>query len=309
MLQYNDLKALSLPSCELSIGSFDGIHLGHQEIIRQMREGAADRQAPVVVLTFFPHPSVVLRGRRPAFYITSPEEKAQILGEFGVDVVITQTFDKALSRVSAADFLDQLTESLHFRGLWVGEDFAVGHGREGNVRYLESASQARGFNLHIVPPVQYDGEIVSSTRVREALRAGDVSRVANYLGRPFLIPGTVTRGVGRGRQLGIPTANLEIWDERAYPGPGVYACFAAVGGVQWKAVTNIGVRPTFDDQLDEPVVEAHLLDFDSDLYHNEIVLSFIERLRDERKFSGPKELLIQIKRDIVRARTILSSRT
>jgi riboflavin kinase/FMN adenylyltransferase len=309
MQQYNDLKALSLPSCELSIGSFDGIHLGHQEIIRQMRKGAAERQDPVVVLTFYPHPSVVLRGRRPAFYITSPEEKAQLLGEFGVDVVITQPFDKSFSRISAADFLDQLTENLHFRGLWVGEDFALGHGREGNVRYLESASLARNFDLHVVPPVQVDGEIVSSTRVREALRAGDVSRVANYLGRPFLIPGTVIRGVGRGRQLGIPTANLEIWDERAYPGPGVYACIAVVGGKAWEAVTNIGVRPTFDDQLDEPVVEAHLLDFESDLYHKEVVLSFVERLRDERKFSGPEELLVQIKRDIARARTILSAKT
>jgi riboflavin kinase/FMN adenylyltransferase len=306
MQQFKDIRDLTLSTSELTIGSFDGIHLGHQEIIRQLRHGSSDGKSPIVVLTFFPHPSVVLRGRRPAFYITSPEEKARLLGKLGVDIVITQPFDKTLSSIKATDFLDLIEKQLNFRGLWVGEDFALGHRREGNIHYLEAASAKRDFQLHIVPPVQYDGEIVSSTRVRESLRAGDVSRVSNYLGRPFVIPGKVTKGIGRGKQLGIPTANLEIWDERAYPGPGVYACKATVGGEEWLALTNIGVQLTFDNHLDEPVVEVHFLDFSEDIYGEEITLSFIERLRDERKFSDPEELLLQIERDIDRAKSILS---
>jgi len=305
MRHLKSIDDLQLESCELTIGSFDGIHVGHQTIIRQMDEVAANVHAPIVVLTFHPHPSVVLRGRRPGFYITTPDEKATQLAKLGVDFVITQRFDLDLSKIKAGEFLDWISKQLNFRGLWAGENFALGHQREGNRIYLEEASRTRGFELHIVDPILDGGEIVSSTRVREALRSGDVSRVARYLGRYFVIPGKVVKGVGRGKELGIPTANLEIWDERAFPRVGVYACRAKVQGKDFSAVTNIGVRPTFEDDLNEPIIEAHILDFEGDIYGEEITLSFVERLRDEKRFSGVDELLLEIERDILRAKRIL----
>ena len=162
--------------------------------------------------------------------------------------------------------------------------------------------------MHIFPPVSLGGEVVSSTRVREALRSGDVARAGSYLGRPFVVPGEVVPGAGRGKRLGIPTANLAVWEERAVPGPGVYACLAEIGTARWQAVTNVGVRPTFEEGSTASVVEAHLLDFSGDLYGREVRLAFVERLRDERKFPGPEALLEQIQRDVRRAREALDRR-
>jgi riboflavin kinase/FMN adenylyltransferase len=210
--------------------------------------------------------------------------------------------------VTASSFLDMLQERLGLASLWVGEDFALGHRREGNRLFLERASQERGFSLHVVSPVKVAGEVVSSTRVREALRAGDVGAASTYLGRPFTIPGTVIRGAGRGRTLGIPTANLRVWEERAFPAAGVYACMADFAGGRWKAVTNVGFRPTFDEGNLLPIVEAHVLDFQGELYEQEMKLSFIQRLRDERRFPGPEALVAQIREDAIMARQVLDHR-
>jgi hypothetical protein len=165
-----------------------------------------------------------------------------------------------------------------------------------------------GFQVHIVPPVVVGGEVVRSTRVREALRSGDVARAARHLGRPFAVPGKVVRGSGRGKALGVPTANLSVWEQRATPAAGVYACVAEVGDRRWNAVTNIGVRPTFGDGQQAPMVEAHLLDFDGDLYGRDLRLLFVDRLRDERRFADPDALVAQVTRDIQRAREILDAR-
>jgi len=306
MTRADRLDSLQLPASVLTIGSFDGVHRGHQALIGEMVADARRLGVPAVVLTFFPHPSVVLRGRRPTFYIMTPDEKAAALADLGVDIVITQPFDLALSRISATDFLALLRRHLGFRSLWIGEDFALGHRREGNRLFLEGAARRDGFELHAVPPFRMGGEAVSSTRVREALRSGDVARAASYLGRPFALPGKVVRGAGRGRRLGFPTANLDFWDERAYPGVGVYACWVLAGGERLAAVTNIGLRPTFESDTQRPIIEAHLLDATLDLYDQEITLVFIERLRDERRFDGPEALREQIARDIGRARAMLA---
>jgi riboflavin kinase/FMN adenylyltransferase len=246
-----------------------------------------------------------LRGRTPSFYISTPDEKAELLGKLGVDLVVTQRFDLELSRVKAGAFLARLRHHLAFSTLWIGDDFAVGYQREGNRLFLAQAARESGFTLQVVPPLNVGGEVVSSTRVREALRSGDVSRAASYLGRPFALPGTVVRGSARGAKLGIPTANLSIWEERATPGVGVYACRVDVGGARYDGVTNIGVRPTFERSEPSPVVETHILDFEGDLYGREITLEFIARLRNERRFPGPEALLTQIESDIRRAREIL----
>jgi riboflavin kinase/FMN adenylyltransferase len=305
MQHVHDLAEVQLDGSALTIGSFDGVHRGHQDLLGRMLSAARGRGLPSVVLTFYPHPSVVLRGRKPAFYITSPEERASLLEDLGIDLVITQTFDLELSRVEAPEFLDRLTAQLGFQDLWAGEDFALGHERRGNRHYLTQVSVEREFRFHLVLPFLQEGEVVSSTRVREALRSGDVARAAGYLGRPFELPGRVTHGAGRGKQLGIPTANLEVWEERAVPGVGIYACLAELEGERKPAVVSIGFRPTFEEALTTPVVEAHLLDFDGDLYDRDLKLVFIERLRDERRFSGPETLVDQIERDILRARELL----
>lgn len=308
MPHWHDLSEVRLESCVLTIGAFDGVHIGHQALVQAVVNQARELSIPAVVQTFHPHPSIILRGRRPGFYLTLPEERAAILLGMGVDDVITHPFDEALSRVSADDFLDRLQATLHPRSLWVGEDFALGYRRQGNVAFLRQAGERRGFRLHVHPPVTVEGEVVSSTRVREALRAGDVVRAARYLGRSFVMAGTVVPGAARGKQLRMPTANLRFDEERACPGSGVYACFARVQGRTWKAVTNIGVRPTFEENDRPPVVEAHLLDFEADLYGEELKLAFIERLRDERRFASGEALREQIQRDILRARSLLDGR-
>ena len=307
MTVYHDLSEVSLPASVLTIGSFDGLHLGHQALIRSLVEEGRAERLPSAVVTFYPHPSVVLRARRPAFYITLPEEKTARLSALGVDHVVTQRFDEALSRVSAGEFLDRLEARLHFQQLWIGEDFALGHEREGNRLFLRREAERRGFSLQEVPPAKVGGEVVSSTRVREALRAGDVARVATYLGRPFVLRGPVVRGAARGKALGIPTANIALHPEQAYPAQGVYACWAELPEGRRQAVTNVGMRPTFDEELPSPVVEAHIFDWDGDLYDQPIGLAFVARLREEQRFPGKAALVEQIHRDIQQTRDLLGS--
>ena len=306
MQHLRDFLSVQLEQSDLTIGSFDGVHRGHQMLIKALVENSRRENRPVVVLTFYPHPSVFLRGRTPALYINTPEEKAELLGELGVDYVITQQFDRSLAEIPAGTFLDRLKARLGLKSLWIGEDFALGYKREGNRHFLEAAGLERGFSLHVVPQVILGGEVVSSTRVRESLRSGDVARTAEYLGRSFVVAGKVISGSGRGQALGIPTANLEIWEERAYPRSGVYACWAEIEGQRHMAVTNIGVRPTFEEKQEQAIVEAHLLDFNADLYGKELRLEFIGRLRDERRFSNTELLLSRIARDIQRALVYLN---
>jgi riboflavin kinase/FMN adenylyltransferase len=300
---------LDRSSC-LTIGAFDGVHRGHQALIGEMvaHAGAAGKAAAVV--TFFPHPSVVLRGRRPSFYLTTPEEKAEALRALAVDALVTHPFSHEVAAIRAADFVDRLLAHARLSELWCGEDFALGHNREGTVEFLRAEGQRKGFDVVVVPPTLIDGEVISSTRIRQTLRDGAVEQAARYLGRPFHLSGQVVEGAKRGRQLGIPTANLAVWDEHAVPAVGVYACRAGAGGHgldgRAQAVVNIGFRPTFEGGEARPVVEAHLLDFAGDLYGQTMRLEFIARLRPEQKFPGVEALLAQIRQDIVQARQILA---
>ncbi len=290
----------------LTMGSFDGVHLGHQTLIRELVAKARAKNFRAAVITFFPHPSVVLRGRKPSFYINTPEEKAALFDGLGVDVTVTHPFDRAVAEITATEFAESLLAAFDFKELWCGADFAFGHNREGSAQWLTEYGAKRGFTVHVVEPISINGRIVSSSRVRAALAEGDVEQAAACLGRPFQLPGTVVEGSRRGRAIGIPTANLEIWDQRACPARGVYACRAWVDDQPVDAVTNIGVRPTFETEA-KPTIEAHLLDFDADLYGKTIALDFVARLRPEMKFNGVGELVAQIHRDIDKAREILKS--
>jgi riboflavin kinase/FMN adenylyltransferase len=286
----------------LTIGSFDGLHLGHQQLIRALTASAHAQNYNAAVVTFFPHPSLVLRGNKPNFYLTLPDEKAALIDSLGVDVLVTHPFTSEVSQLTAQQFIDQLQAALDFKEIWSGCDFAFGHNREGTIEWL----RARGYTVKLIDPILGSGDVISSSRIRRALADGDLALVNACLGRPFQLAGTVIQGNQRGRTIGIPTANLQLDPDKAHPARGVYACRAWVAGRAVEAVTNIGIRPTFggDSQIS---IEAHLLDFEADLYGQTLKLDFLTRLRPEQKFNGIQELIAQIHTDIATARTIFEN--
>ncbi len=306
MQQFSSLQEARAQKAWLTIGAFDGLHLGHQKILKDLTAAAHAQHAPAVVLAFYPHPVEVLRGPRNSFYLTSPEEKAEQINSFNVDLLITHPFDQTTVNTSARDFVALLKKRLEIQQLWVGHDFALGHNREGDFAALQKFGLEMDFTVHLVEPVELDGEVVSSSLIRTLLAEGDVTQAARMLGRPYSLSGEVVGGAKRGRSIGIPTANIKIWEKRAVPASGVYVTWASLGGKRWGAVTNIGVRPTFEDKLVAPVVETHILDYDGgDFYGQTLYLEFISRLRAEQRFAGVDELLAQIHKDIEAARVVL----
>lgn len=306
MRHFLSLEGLQLQNTWLTIGTFDGVHRGHQEIARKLAVGAHSVGCQAVVLTFFPHPALVLGKRKDPFYLTTPDERAALLGGLGADIVITFPFNLQTASTSAHDFMALLKKHLDFNHLIVGYDFALGKNRQGDVPTLQKLGEDLGYTVEAMPPVKIEGEAVSSSRIRSALAAGDMQLAARLLGRPFQVSGKVVPGDGRGRRIGIPTANLSLWAERAIPMAGVYVCQAMINNKTWGAVTNVGFRPTFESQPVPPRVETHLLDFDADLYGQEISLQFLERLRDEQRFPSVEALAAQIQRDIIQARQVLA---
>jgi riboflavin kinase/FMN adenylyltransferase len=310
MTHFHSLDEVQLQGASVvSIGVYDGVHRGHQRLLRELVKQAHDLGQRAVVISFFPHPDVVLRGVVGRYYLTSPEERAQLLEGLGVDVVLTLAFDERLRQMRAADFVDQLVTRLGMRQLWVGADFALGYQREGNVAYLSALGEERGYRVRPVELVTYSeaGEVISSTSIRELLLQGRVALARDWLGRSYSVSGKVVRGDGRGRMIGFPTANLEVWEELVIPLNGVYAGWATVRGQRYAAVTNVGTRPTFDGVSVR--VEPHLLDFDDDIYGETLCVTFEERLRAEQKFSGIDALRAQLKQDVAAARAALSAQS
>jgi riboflavin kinase/FMN adenylyltransferase len=308
MQHYWSLQNLDLRGSWLTIGSFDGIHLGHQALLNELITGAHGEGNLAVVLTFHPHPAVVLNKRKDSSYLSSPEAKVGLLAGLGVDVVITHPFNRHVAQISAHDFIQKLVQNLNMRRLCVGHDFALGRGREGDLPALISLGSELGYTIDVVEPVDLDGQVVSSSRVRQALVEGEVELAHRLLGRPYKLIGEVVHGDSRGRSLGFPTANLEVWAERTLPKPGVYACWAIIEGKEYPAVTNVGFRPTFDNQPLSARVEAYLLDFEGDLYRRTMRLSFIHRLRDEVRFNDVQALIDQMHRDVLVGRQVLEVR-
>ena len=306
MQHYRSLEKVHLQNAWLTIGQFDGVHRGHQEIIRKLIAGAHAVHAPAVVITFFPPPAVVLNKRVKPSYLTTPDERALLLGDLGADIVITHPFDSQVAVTSAQEFMSNLKNKLGLECLMVGHDFALGRHRAGDVVTLTAMGKQLGYSVKAIPPVKIEGEIISSSLIRSALSAGQVERAACLLGRAYRISGEVIPGDGRGSTIGIPTANLSVWSARAIPASGVYVCQALVDGEAQGAVTNIGIRPTFDPKSDLTWVEAHLLDFNENIYGKVIQLDFIARLRDEQRFPDIQMLVDQIHQDIFRARNILN---
>jgi riboflavin kinase / FMN adenylyltransferase len=302
---YHSLDDVSLDECWLTIGVFDGVHRGHQEILTGLAASARQAGLPAAALTFHPHPAAVLGRGTGLRYLTLPEERAALLADLGMDLVITLPFTRELADLTAETFMSRLRDRLGVSRLRVGYDFALGRDRKGDVPALTEIGRRLGYTVETVPAVTNGEQVVSSSLVRSRLAAGEVESAAAALGRPYALSGPVVRGDGRGRKIDIPTANLAVPPEKVVPANGVYACRAWLGGESHPAVTNVGVRPTFTPEQVTPAVEAHILDFDAEIYSRELRLEFVARLRDEMKFPGVQALVEQIRADISRARDLL----
>lgn len=302
---YNIADAhLEQPSI-VTIGVFDGVHRGHQHLIQRLVAEARASKRLAVVLTFFPHPDIVLKELKGRYYLTTPEQKADLLISMGVDYVITHPFDDQVRQIKAANFVDHLLDHLKMQSLWVGSDFALGYKREGNVPFLRGQGEHKNFSVQEVDLIMGDGEKISSSAIRDAIMAGDLVQAKSWLGRPYSVTGEVVHGEKRGRQIGFPTANTATWDEQVLPANGIYAGWARLGQERFMAMTNVGVRPHFDGRV--VTVEPHLLDFERDIYGQQLEVSFEKRLRPEAKFSSLQELIDQIGRDVREGRVYLQT--
>ncbi len=303
-------KELSVPGINkdtiLTIGVFDGVHLGHKQLISRVKQEAKNRQVLSGVITFNRHPVEIINPEASFSYLVSLEEKIRLLNAEQVDFVIPLTFDKELSSLGADDFLRLLQDYVHMSGLFIGPDFCLGRNREGNVENIIRFGSLLGFKVTVIPPLLLDGEIVSSTAIRQALIKGDMAKVTKLTGRPYSISGRVTSGTGLGRTLGYPTANLLVEPGFAMPADGVYATYTHVNGYIHKSMTSIGVRPTFGGK--NRTIETLILDYEGDLYNRDISIEIIDRLREEKKFNSAEELKLQIMNDIEKGRELLSSK-
>ena len=307
MNHYRSFDHIHLSNAWATIGVFDGVHRGHQAILSSMVEQAHAAGAPAVVVTFSPHPVAVLRNIDEPMCLTTPSERADELGRLGIDAVITLKFDHALAELTAEGFMEQMSEHLSVRQLWVGSDFALGRGRQGDIPTLRQIGERLGYNLHVINDV-LDGSVrISSSLIRQLLREGKVSEAAEQLGRPYALAGEVIHGQGRGRQLGYPTANIAYSSKKILPRYGVYATWAWIGGTRrLPAVTSVGVRPTFDQPNPQPTVEPHLIDFDEDIYGQSLRVEFLKFLRTEQRFDSVQDLIDQMNTDTKHAREVLS---
>jgi riboflavin kinase/FMN adenylyltransferase len=293
-----------LPYPVVTLGNYDGVHVGHQEIFRRVRARATQHHGTAIVFTFEPHPlKVVAPERCPPIMVTC-SQKIALIEAHGIDLVVCQPFQERFAAQSPADFVAQyLVRGLGVRLVIVGYDYSFGRGREGTIDHLRELGLEYGFDLEVVEPIEVDGEIVSSTRVRQLIPAGRLREANRCLGRPYSIAGQVIHGDHRGRKLGFPTANIRSTDE-LLPKKGVYVIRVRWHDRFFDGVLNLGVNPTFGQR--EVTIEPHLFDFHEDLYGETIEVFFVKRLRDEVKFESPEALVAQIHRDVAEARQVLA---
>jgi riboflavin kinase / FMN adenylyltransferase len=288
----------------VAIGNFDGVHRGHLEIVRRLLERAREVGGPAIVFTFDPHPVRLLRPEQCPPPLTWTERKAELLAAHGVYMVVAYHTDEELLRLTAQEFFDKIVlGALDAQAMVEGPNFYFGHNREGNVELLARLTQAAGLSLDVVPPVEIAGELVSSSRIRTLISAGDVATAGELLSAPYRIRGMVTHGVGRGGKIGFPTANLEGIDT-LLPKPGVYAGRAIVQSILYPAAINLGANPTFGETAQK--VEIHLLDYHDSLYGQPLEVEFLARLRDVTTFASPSALVDQLQQDIQRTRELAS---
>jgi riboflavin kinase / FMN adenylyltransferase len=300
----DELTEIIGASCA-TIGNFDGVHMGHRRLLTRVKDRSQAKNMVGLVLTFDPHPlTVVGSGKSPPF-ITSLARKLELIESYGPELTVVMPFTKKLAAMEPEDFVrEYLLQGLGVKELVIGYDYAFGKGRKGNFELLRALGDKYGFRVERLDPVIIDGAVVSSTRIRDMIQAGDVWNVKPLLGRFHELEGAVVHGHNRGKGLGFPTANLQT-DVNLLPKTGVYAIWAETQGGMIPGVANIGLNPTFDDQTLS--VEAHLFDFSDDLYGRTLRVHLVQRLRSERKFDSVDALVSRIRDDVALAKNILAS--
>lgn len=293
-----------------AIGFFDGIHKGHQNVIETAREIAREENRKSAVITFSPHPSVVLKKQQnPVHYLTPLTEKKAILEDMGIDILYIITFNEVLSQLSASDFVSDFIVGLNIKHLVAGFDFTYGHKGKGTIETLSEHAKGQ-FDLTTINKLEDEGEKVSSTRIRDLLAKGQVKKIKNLLNRPFQTSGIVIQGDKRGRTIGFPTANIDAEEEYALPKVGVYAVRVSISN-QEKIIgmANVGYKPTFheNNQIVRPTIEIHLFDFEKDIYGKSLRIDWIDYIRDEVRFNGVEQLIEQLKKDEQQIRHLFSS--
>lgn len=287
----------------LTVGIFDGVHLGHRYLIEGMVKRAREKSLLAGAVTFDPHPHEILFPHEPIVYLNTLEERISLLGALGLDFLVVISFTPQVACTTAEAFIRSLHDHLRLREIRVGQGFVFGYRREGDVSQLKVLGSRLGFQVHLVEPLRVRGAPVSSSKIRALISEGRIEEAAEFLGRYPTVMGRVIVGAGRGKGLGFPTANLEVPEKRVIPADGVYAVRVQWGVENHPAVANVGIRPTFGEE--KRLVEVHILDFEGDLYGEELRLEFIERLRPERRFPSVEELVSQMHLDVSQARKIL----
>jgi riboflavin kinase / FMN adenylyltransferase len=306
MQHYRSLEELTLENSWLTVGVFDGVHRGHQRVLKQLTAGAHAIGVPAVVLTFDPHPAKVF-GRGEIKLLTLPGERAKLLGDLGVDVVITHPFNMNVASITAFDFMKQLKERLGVSHLVLGYDSTLGKDREGNAARLAEIGSGLGYVVETVSALGDESGVISSTEIRKLITVGKVSEAARLMDHPYRLQGLVAHGDQRGRKIGFPTANLNYAREKVIPASGIYACWAEARGAKYSAAVNIGTNPTFTPDRQTLNVEAYLLDFSQEIYDETVTLEFVQRLRDELKYDSVEALIEQIGRDVEQTRKLLGT--
>lgn len=293
-----------MPKSVVALGTFDGVHLGHREVLRRCVSRAKQESVPSVVFTFHKHPLEVIRPQFAPELLTDLEDKLALIQDAGIENTVIARFDDEMARATPEEFVrESLVDSLRAKWVVVGFNYTFGWKAEGNAKSLKDLGEKYGFGVEVSKPVVVDGTVVSSTRIRTALAKGDVEAACEMLGRPFSIKGKIVRGHSRGMTLGYPTVNLDVSREITLPQRGVYASYVRVEGRMFKAVTNVGTRPTF--QGEATTVETHIIGFEGDLYGETLRVLFAKRLRDEIRFESGEALACQISQDVERAKAVL----
>ena len=303
---YFDWNSEPIDPVWATIGNFDSVHLGHQALISQVIDKANADQVDSLAITLWPHPRVFSTQESKGFYLISRQERYSLLEKAGLDSILTLEFNKDLANLSPEEFLQKLNRFAPLRGLIVGKGFVLGKNRQGTEEVLREICNRMGIAIEYVEPLKLDGEVVSSQRIRKALDEGDVNLTTRLLGRTYELSGVVAHGNKIGSKLGFPTANIYFDPDRKLPRYGVYATIVELDGSEYMGVTNVGIRPTFDDGK-LPSVETLMLDFDGNIYGKVIHVKFIQYMRDEEKYEQISDLIDQIEKDKDDARRILNN--
>ncbi len=305
MQHFLNLTDLTNPQpTAVALGMFDGVHIGHQALLKTMATEARAKGLRTAALTFFPHPRAILLKRFGRQYLTTIEERAELIGDCDIDLIITTPFNDDTRNTRAAEYVQLMQKHLGMVEIWSG-DFGFGYQREGTPEFLRTLQSQTPFKvIEFGTKLSISNESVSSSRIRQSLDEGNAADAALCLGRNYSLSGEVIKGDQRGRTIGFPTANLDVWEEKVIPANGVYATWVYLpDGTRYPSATNVGVRPTVDGQSMR--IEAHLLDFSGDLYGQHLTLEFVDHIRGEKRFSGLEELKNQIKLDVTDIRAVL----